>query len=81
MKKILSEKESEKLFNKICGEVILNLKDDRKKGNSLADVGNAVGAAIGKHICENGKGKHINDFKVSDFIQGFEHGYSLFRVY
>jgi hypothetical protein len=38
-----------------------------------------VGAAIGKHICENGKGKHINDFKVSDFIQGFEHGYSLFN--
>jgi len=75
----LTEKENEKLYKRITAEIIQNLKDDRKIGDSLKDVGNAVGAAIGHHICEKGKDKHIDDFKVADFIVGFEHGYSLFN--
>jgi len=69
---ILSDKERIELYEKIKNEIITQLIN-RKVDGDIGDIGNEIGYAVGKHIAN----KNIVTFEASDFIDGFEHGYSI----
>jgi hypothetical protein len=67
-----NNKDNNLLFQKIKDEIINQLNHCDHNGH-IDDIGNLVGIAVGKHIGN----KNIWAFEKSDFILGFNHGYSL----
>ena len=64
-------------YKKICNDIIESINKDLDMGNFTGDIGNAIGYALGKHLCKNQKmtkkGKKNYDF----FMSGLRHGISL----
>lgn len=75
--KEISEAESEILYQNICNEIILAIEDVKDRGNFIGDIGNAIGFAISKHTCKNGKDLNLLDYSEKVFIDGVRHGFSL----
>ena len=70
-----TEEENDQLFQNIKTEILNALMRLNYNGH-LEDIGDLIGVAIGRHIAN----KNILAFTKDDFLDGFDHGYSIEMV-
>ena len=66
-----------KKYKKICNDIIESINKDLDIGNCADDIGNAIGYALGKHLCKNQKMTKKGKKHYNDFMHGLTHGISL----
>lgn len=62
---------------KVIYSIVNELLQKPDSMNDLSDIGNFIGIAVSNITCENGKDLNLWSFEKDDFINGFNHGYSL----
>ena len=73
----MKAEERHNLKIKVMYSIINDLLQNPDRITDLSDIGNYIGIAISKITCKDGKDLNLWSFEKDDFINGFNHGYSL----
>ena len=73
----MKKKERENLKDLVIYSIVNELLQKPDLITDLSDIGNFIGIAVSNITCKNGKDLNFWSFEKDDFINGFNHGYSL----